>query len=455
MSKKTQQQIINDIASIVPNTAKTPQETMRQHKSATPGTQLQDMLGSNRLSEHEQIFENLKDDLSLSDPWTAHPLQDILQAAEDAALDLDNVSGVGVVSDFSHYATITVDADQVGGSSGTESGFPVLISGTYDSTGSEPDFRTTANGGNVTSDNGYDIYFYTDTGQGTQLPHEIVSYNASTGAYIAWVKVDLTKGSDTTFYVFYGNSNITTDPSSTDTWGTEFDLVMHLDEAVNTTAGGYVDSTSNSVDGTGVSMALTAPTAKVDKGQDFDGSADYIKFGSVLDKNPTDTFTLSAWVKSDVDSYVGRIIGKQESSGNFSGWGMNYDGNNNVISWGLVGDSTSVQARPDNATVTNGNWYHYTITYDGSTDGSGVTFYIAGSADTTDAYVDTLTSGDDTTNATELNIGARNNGNIPFNGVLDEVVLINEEKDADWALTWYNTQNAPSSFYSVGNETAV
>lgn len=51
---------------------------------------------------------------------------------------------------YSYYASITIDETKVDETDAANlTNFPVLISGTYDGTGGEPDLRTVANGGNV------------------------------------------------------------------------------------------------------------------------------------------------------------------------------------------------------------------------------------------------------------------------------------------------------------------
>src|SRR3990170_1475817 len=81
--------------------------------------------------------------------------------------------------------TLTVNGGQVSG--GPLADFPFLFSTT------DPDLRTTANGGRVTNTNGWDIIFATSltcadstSCGGDKLDHEIESYNPTTGQLIAW-----------------------------------------------------------------------------------------------------------------------------------------------------------------------------------------------------------------------------------------------------------------------------
>ena len=97
-------------------------------------------------------------------------------------------SGLGaeeVPAKFFYRKTITIDRSRVGASCGSSlTDFPVLISIQNDS-----DLRTTANGGGVTSSNGYDIIF-----RGTdfnQLDHEIERYDGASGTLLAWVRIPI------------------------------------------------------------------------------------------------------------------------------------------------------------------------------------------------------------------------------------------------------------------------
>ena len=114
----------------------------------------------------------------------------------------------------------------------------------------------------------------TTSDEETEVPREIVSCDTTAETGEVHFKGDLSGSTDTDFYVYYGNSGasdyaITATYGAENVWGSNYKGVYHLQEAVNTTAGGYNDSTSNSRDGTGVSMALSAPAGKIGKAQDL------------------------------------------------------------------------------------------------------------------------------------------------------------------------------------------
>src|SRR5690349_18662985 len=97
---------------------------------------------------------------------------------------------------YSFRRSITIDHTKVPNTDQTN--FPVLISGTYSY------LATTANGGDVTNANGYDIIFTSDAGGTSLLPFEQESYSASTGALNYWVQVPtVSHTTDTVIYIFY------------------------------------------------------------------------------------------------------------------------------------------------------------------------------------------------------------------------------------------------------------
>src|SRR5690606_18071802 len=133
---------------------------------------------------------------------------------------------------------------------------------------------------------GYDIIFTSEDG-GTQYAHELESYNASTGALQAWVKLpNLSTSSATAFKMYFGNASVSTNQSSNATWNSNFLAVWHLnDDLVDATGNGHNGSSTN-VD--------PASTSVIGNAQNFDGN-DYIEVPYSSDFAITDTLTLSAW----------------------------------------------------------------------------------------------------------------------------------------------------------------
>ena len=106
---------------------------------------------------------------------------------------------------WDYRKTVTIDNTKVSGS-GSHTNFPILVS-----------ITDTNLKDNAQSD-GDDILFTSSDGH-TKLSHEIESYNSSTGALVAWVKVPtLSTSADTVLYMYYGNSGATNQQDATGVW---------------------------------------------------------------------------------------------------------------------------------------------------------------------------------------------------------------------------------------------
>jgi hypothetical protein len=176
---------------------------------------------------------------------------------------------------YAFRRTITVDHTQVPNTD--QANFPVLVSGTF------PDLATTTHGGAVTSANGYDILFTSDANGTNPLPFERESYNSATGAIIYWVQIpSVSHATNATFYLFYGNSAITTDQTNkTGVWDADYAAVWHLPDGTSLNAN---DSTSNANNGTISSAAATA-------GQ-IDGAASLADIGNTSMRGTVRVFRL-------------------------------------------------------------------------------------------------------------------------------------------------------------------
>ncbi|MDZ4216921.1 MAG: DUF2341 domain-containing protein, partial [Candidatus Gracilibacteria bacterium] len=185
-----------------------------------------------------------------------------LSGALDVNGDLSLTGGGGAwYSGYSYRKSVTIDRTKV---AATQSNFPILFSVT------DLELKTVANGGYVTHANGYDIIF-TDS-SGNKLDHEIEKYVSTTGEFVAWVRIPtLSSIVDTSIYLFYGNGSVSTNPSVSGTWDSNFKGVYHMP---NGTTLSVTDSTSNGYNGT--NTAVTATTGQVDGAGNFNGTTAYV-----------------------------------------------------------------------------------------------------------------------------------------------------------------------------------
>jgi hypothetical protein len=375
---------------------------------------------------------------------------------------------------FAYRKAITVQAGQV--NTGPHTNFPMLVSMT------DPDLRTTANGGHVASYNAgtndpRDIIFEAldDTtcgGAGTapcKLNHEIETYVASTGQLVAWVRLP-SINNGTVIYIYYGNSCM---PSSTQNasgvWDANYRGVWHLSQNPAGTAPQMRDSTANAYNGTAVGsfVAGDQQAAVIDGGLNFNGTNDEIQIAAAA--LGATSVTVSAWIRvksfsettfSATPANLGAVV--------FST--RNVDGD---VSPTLVVSPASGGAGTQNGLVFNNDTANVAMGAKGATAISLNTWYYAvgtfsrsgagNFAGNWNVYLNGALNGGPnnfnfagtaTGNFTGATWRLGNNAQWPnfSNVILDEVRVSNTVRSAGWIRTEYNNQNAPSSFYSVGLE---
>jgi len=324
---------------------------------------------------------------------------------------------------YSYQRAITISHAKVPNTDQTN--FPLLFSGTYSY------LATTSNGGNVTSANGYDIIFTSDSAGQNKLSFEQVGYNPSTGAVNYWVQIPaLSHSQDTLIYVFYGNSAITASQATpTATWDVNYKAVWHMNEGTGSTAHG---STVNSNNG---SWAGNTPYYTTGNLQTYAGSfngSDYVKVATptgLPTGNSPRTYT--AWFKLN---------------GTQNGWLFSYGPLNNGQQWGLFWNSGHLKMNfwndDDNVAVnvSVGTWYHVAFAYDGTTgrlflNGSLVGSYSPSTPNTVSA---------------PFYLGQRSDNNEFLMGAQDEARISSIARSSDWIATEYNNQSNPAGFYGVG-----
>ncbi len=328
-------------------------------------------------------------------------------------------------SDYSYKKKITIDHTKV---VGDETDFPVLVSVT------DNDLRDTGNGGHVESANGYDIIF-SNSAEDTQLKHEIEKYTNTNGLLVFWVKIPaLSSVGDTDFYIYYGKAGVMADPSSTDTWDSDFLAVYHMDSTDDSTSNGY-DLTNHgaSLDGAG----------KTGTCYNFEASdPDYMDNATLLDTVPNDEITFEAWVKAE-SSTRGHIISKTNTIGeDFIGYQWRADDKIRAEVEGSNGGEEQFYS----AVLGTGTWYYTALTYKKD---AKATLYTNKNTVQSAGNIDEILDGNDR----EFVIGAYNVGlNFPFDGLIDEVRVSKKERSSNWLDTTYETQNDPGNFMSWGNE---
>lgn len=183
---------------------------------------------------------------------------------------------------------------------------------------------------------------------------------------------------------------------------------------------GNSNDSKSSKNGTDTSMSYSSTDGLFGQHAVFGGSG-YINFGNNYNFERTNSWSVSLWFKTA--SMNGILLGKQNSASPYNGWyiaglqqlgsalrvGMTDSGGGS-----LIGDSVS--------TYTDSAWHHLVMTYNGTSQNSGLLCYIDGSAISL-TYTNTISATIQT--SFNLQAGARNGANSLFTGRLEEVAIFN------------------------------
>src|SRR4030067_235339 len=210
---------------------------------------------------------------------------------------------MGWLTNWQYRQQITISSNNIG-LSGDLNNVPVVVHVPSTNT----NFWT-----NIKTD-GTDVRFTLSDGT-TLLSFEIESFD-NTGDD-AWyhIKVPtLTSASATNIYVYYGNAGATSGEDITGTWNSTFKAVYHLN--VDKAAGAFVDSTSNSNNGTNTASTDTA--GQVNRCRNFTATqyitvndSDSLSFGNGTTDQP---FTIAFSINlTSLSGYPG--ISKGSSGG--------------------------------------------------------------------------------------------------------------------------------------------
>jgi hypothetical protein len=367
---------------------------------------------------------------------------------------------LGTSHSFGYMKSITIDRTKVGvtGTAATTlSNFPLLINC------ADANLRTTANGGHVTSANGYDIVFRSRDdaicgGAGTapcQLDHEIEKYDGTAGLLTAWVRIPslntISASSNTAIWVYYGNSDITSSMENPHgVWDTNYKAVWHLDDnAANTTVA--EDTSSNNTDTAAANTSTKTAAGQISSALTFNGTSDYL-YSTTQFTNPQG-YTVSAWMKTGTASGH-KIVGfEQTQTGTAS---TTFD---RMLYIGTDGKAYAATynggyfTAASTAAVNNNAWHYVVASF--LDTGNVLSIYVDGTLNNS-----TNVGGQCENTTGYWRMGSYKLAGWPaasdgyFTGTIDEVRVSSTIRNADWIMTEYNNQSAPCSFYSLGSEVA-
>jgi len=316
------------------------------------------------------------------------------------------------LSGYSYRKKITIDETKI---DENLTDFPVLVK--LDS--------TNFNFSHARSD-GYDIRFTSSDGT-TLLKYERERHNAASQVAEYWVKIpNISASTNTEFYIYYGKSDASDGADPTNVWDSNFKLALHLKE----TSGTHYDSTSNANNGTPYNGVVQGTTAKIDGGDSFDGSDDYVITSQTIPITGNQARTLEFWVKVNSIPVHPYVIGWGNTSVNNEFAIVIYAPTAGSGTWNLWGYGGGCDWNTGVA-VQTGVWQHHVITYDGAV----ANWYINGNS--IGSFTHTYNTLSDYLTVGKL----EESGQSYFNGLIDEVRISNVARSAAWIKADYNSQN--------------
>lgn len=342
-----------------------------------------------------------------------------------------NVLFSQTVCSYKYRKRITFDPTKVSGPIDLTN-FPALIN-----ISSDNDLRTVANSGHVESANGYDIIFTADDGV-TLLNFQFEKYTALTGQYTAWVKIpSLSTSINTYIYMYYGNTAVVTDQSTTSVWSGYYG-VWHMQN------NSFLDSSPNGYNCTNNSSTNQNP-AVINDGRATNGSQ-WLEVSSSF-PNLTTNFSISGWAYTTNNATTGQRIFCDDLNDN-GGYAMSIgDGGTGALRFYSRGSSNVILDSPLNAIPSN-TWVYCVGVADISNGQKKL--YVNGVLTSSNTFSGWGTDAGNSAVAGEASGSPESSNRL--NGRIDEVRVSNTALSADWIATEYNNQSAPSTFYTISIE---
>lgn len=267
-------------------------------------------------------------------------------------------------------------------------------------------------------ENSYGIIFE-DT-SGTQLNHEIESYDAGTGQLVAWVEIPSIESTGTSFYIYYGKDEAS--PTEVSPWDS-FESVYHLNN--------YEDS-AGSLDAI-VGRAPSVTSGRFGQCLDFSG-IDWL----TTDPDSLNTFStisVSAWVNLSGPAQQCFYSRGSDTTGGYSfSFGCAASGKLSVSVQTTDGVNWFYRYLEGDTVLDDLTWYHVAAVWE---SGDGLTLYVNGVPDG-----NLFISEYELASAPAINQIGRLNGTNNAYAKIDELRITGALRLQNWFRTEYNSYGA-------------
>lgn len=167
----------------------------------------------------------------------------------------------------------------------------------------------------------------------------------------------------------------------------------------------------------------------------FGGVDEFIVVGSVGNFERTTSFSTSCWFKTS-STAAEFIISRQANSGLFPGWNVFIEAGKIKIALINNNGTSNRLFIETNSTFNDSNWHHCVMTYDGSSNTSGLFIYIDGSLASVTVITNSLSASILT--SANFQISGRDGPNVVLNGSVDEVAIYDKDLTASEVTDIYN-----------------
>jgi hypothetical protein len=207
----------------------------------------------------------------------------------------------------------------------------------------------------------------------------------------------------------------------------------HLNELSGVSAS---DSSGNGRNGTLINMEdADWQAGKLNNCLNFNEGTtnEYVDCGNIASFERTDKFSIEAWIQTSVASKI--VIARHNGT---VGWFIYVDSDGKLMCYlsNSYSGSNNI-ARKSSDTVTDNNWHHIVLTYDGTSIVAGLHIYKDGVLNDGAIVQDNLTNSIQV--GTNTRIGNWGGSALCWKGKIDEVLIYNKELSAAEVSASYNS----------------
>ncbi len=346
---------------------------------------------------------------------------------------------------FTRRGIYTVLSGQI---TGTISDFVETIRLTHN------DLKQIADGGYMANANAFDFRVFSNSDFTGALKIQLVSYDSATGTIILHVLVPSISVGNIIYFGF-GDAALNTDSSDPTTWPATYLAVYGHDTGTNGTSAIAVDKTANGKNGT--TTTATIQTGITSGAAGFNGSAGIVLPNSIYPATSTPSLTFQAWIKiTSLDNAYNAVICTDET--NLAIFSMFVKSTGKIAMYTRVHLASFLQVVSYDGTGANtlsvDTWYRVTMAFSTALGApQGFNGYVNGALD---AYAGPTSNEVVGLNGEVINIGFSSNpGGRAFNGLIDEVRLLDSFVTPEREEAEYNNQKPGAAFRSYSSEAVV